>query len=223
MSEYSKEFVAKVKSYIHLAKKIGLNAVYEKFDEFETPLLTQLLLDSGINPLKELKWVPDNFAIDTSIPSDLIIPDNIYKIGEFSFFTAGLKRVVVGDNVKSIGKGAFANNHNLTEISISSYGNLTHIGDGAFSNLFSIQKIHIPEGVEILEKQVFEFDRQLKEVTLPSTLKHLGSGAFFGAKLARVFYNGTLEDFSRVDWADEYMDYVYLKDSSGDYMLYKFR
>jgi hypothetical protein len=223
MSDYSKEFVTKVKSYIHLAKKKGLNSVYEMFNEDETPLLTQLLLDSGINPLSELNWIPDNFATETSIPSDLIIPDHIYKIGEFSFFTAGLKRVEVGDNVRSIGKGAFANNPNLTQIEFSSYGNLTHIGDGAFSNLFSIQQIYIPEGVEIIEQQAFEFNKSLKGVTLPSSLKHLGSGTFFGASRVRVFYNGSLEDFSHIDWKDEYLDHVYCRDINGQWVLYKFR
>ena len=223
MSDYSKQFAAKVKSYIHLARKRGLNSVYEMFDEYETPLLTQLLLDSGINPMKELKWIPDNFAVETSITPDLIIPDHIYKIGEFSFFTAGLKSVRVGDNVRSIGKGAFANNPNLTQIGLSSYGNLTHIGDGAFSNLFSIKQIYIPEGVEIIEQQAFEFNKSLDEVTLPSTLKHLGSGSFFGASRVRVFYNGTFEDFSHIDWKDEYLDHVYCRDINGHWVLYKFR
>ena len=56
---------------------------------------------------------------------------------------------------------------------------VTQIPLKAFVHCTSLEKLHIPEGVEVLGLDCFAICTALKEVSLPSTLKAIHRGAFW--------------------------------------------
>ena len=66
------------------------------------------------------------------------------------------------------------------------------IGEAAFKHCFSIRRVTISEGIEVIENSAFELCVSLHEVTLPSTLKIIGSeteeiaGAFESTKINKI-------------------------------------
>lgn len=54
------------------------------------------------------------------------------------------------------------------------------IGERAFAENEEITSVTIPEGVEVIAKEAFYFARNIEEIILPSTLKRIGNSAFCG-------------------------------------------
>ena len=99
-----------------------------------------------------------------------------------------ITKVVVPENVVSIGVDAFLGCTNIEEVSLPS--SLRHIGRRAFVGLRYMKDIHIPEGVETIGDSVFSNCVNLENVSFPSTLKDLGSNLFQSDKLVTSLYKG---------------------------------
>ncbi len=100
--------------------------------------------------------------------TDLIIPDGITEIKNFSFYGCdGLTSVTIPNSVTSIGDGAFYDCDGLTEVTIPS--SVTAIGSDAFRSC---------DG--------------LTSVTIPNSVTGIGDGAFgYCSGLTTVNYNAT--------------------------------
>lgn len=99
-----------------------------------------------------------------------------------------ITKVVVPENVVSIGVDAFLGCTNIEEISLPS--SLRHIGRRAFVGLRYIKNINIPEGVETIGDTAFSNCVNLENISFPSTLKDLGSNLFQSDKLIASVYKG---------------------------------
>ena len=92
-----------------------------------------MLLKSGINPLNyNLTAIyPYQFYKQTGFGSDIILPDNITWIGEYSFRSCtDITKLIVGQNVKKIRSGAFRECSEIKEVVIPD--NVQVISDLAF-------------------------------------------------------------------------------------------
>ena len=99
-----------------------------------------------------------------------------------------ITKVVVPENVVSIGVDAFLGCTNIEEISLPS--SLRRIGRRAFVGLRYIKNINIPEGVETIGDTAFSNCVNLENISFPSTLKDLGSNLFQSDKLITSVYKG---------------------------------
>lgn len=96
----------------------------------------------------------------------------------------------VSGNIDEIAAYAFAYNQNLFTVHFKDNGKLTHIHDGAFQQCTSLHSIYLPEGLVYLGSRAFSGSRQLRAVSLPSTLKRIRYWTFDGCKeLEPVFVN----------------------------------
>lgn len=90
-----------------------------------------------------------------------------------------LKKIILPDNVKTIGENAFYNAIYLENINIPS--SLIKLGKYGFYNCqtLNFEELTLPAGMETLEAGVFSHCTSLTaKVSLPSTIKHIGSNAF---------------------------------------------
>ena len=99
-----------------------------------------------------------------------------------------ITKVVVPENVVSIGVDTFLGCTNIEEISLPS--SLRRIGRRAFVGLRYIKNINIPEGVETIGDTAFSNCVNLENISFPSTLKDLGSNLFQSDKLITSVYKG---------------------------------
>ena len=110
-----------------------------------------------------------------------------------------IKKVVIKNGVKNIGKYAFKNCKNLTSIkipnSVTSIGNsafdgcnsltsieipnsVTSIGDWAFYSCASLTSIEIPNSVTSIGDRAFEFCTGLISINIPNSITSIGDDAF---------------------------------------------
>ena len=97
-----------------------------------------------------------------------------------------LEKIVLPENVKSIGKRAFYNCTNLADIEIPK--SVTKIGDYAFFNCLRITNIEIPEGVRTISENSFRSCVRLETVELPDSITYIGYAAFYGCEALKRIY-----------------------------------
>lgn len=87
--------------------------------------------------------------------TELVIPDNITKIGQNAFAGNNIKNIVIPASVKEIGKYAFSTKNYLKDTcTVELSEGLVTIGDYAFRNKV-IEKIEIPSTVTGIKKNTF--------------------------------------------------------------------
>lgn len=115
------------------------------------------------------------FSFCTALES-IEFPDSIEEIGDWAFYSAGLKSVVVPDGITVL-NGTFSNCDLVTAILPES---LTVIGPSTFFSCIYLEKVNLPEHLIAIGERAFNNCRKLKEINIPSTVTQIGSGAFAG-------------------------------------------
>ncbi|MBQ8667018.1 MAG: leucine-rich repeat protein [Lachnospiraceae bacterium] len=113
--------------------------------------------------------------INTSNVRIVDLPTNIRNIGNKSFYGSGVTSITLGDGLQSVGASAFENCQDLTTATFSNNMSLQNIGAKAFAN----------SGLTTMTKE------DGAGVSIPYTVKMIGSGAFLGTKMSSL-------DFSNV-------------------------
>ena len=110
---------------------------------------------------------------------DLVIPDDVTKIGKRAFSgCSSLSSVTIPNSVTSIGGGAFYNCSSLTSVTIGN--SVTSIGEHAFSDCSSLSSIEIPNSVTSLGYSAFSGCSSLTSVTIGNSVTSIGYSAFSG-------------------------------------------
>lgn len=159
---------------------------YEAFYNCEN--LTSVSLPSTLKQIEDKAFY---YCINLK---NINFPANLVSIGWESFYESGLEKAIMGDKITSIGKEAFCDCENLTEVHLSEKlteiptslfdgceklqtvnipAHLKKIGDDAFWGCLSLTNLALPEGLEEIDYAAFA-QTGLQSITLPSTLKSLG-------------------------------------------------
>ena len=111
--------------------------------------------------------------------TQLKIGDNVTSIGNGAFYGCnGLTSVTIPDGVTSIGSGAFFNCSSLTSIAIPN--SVTSIGNAAFEACSALASITIPDGVTSIGSATFYNCNSLTSFTIPNSVTSIGDYAFSG-------------------------------------------
>ena len=135
----------------------------------------------------------------------ITIPDSITRIGQYAFENCtALSNLTLPDSITEIDGEAFSNCVSLGKVTLPK--NLTLLGNGVFENcnaeiifpasleripelgMNAVRKVNIPEGVKIIGEDAFWACSNLKEITLPSTITSIESGAFFNTSISGFNY-----------------------------------
>lgn len=88
-----------------------------------------------------------------------------------------VEKVVVGENITSVGDSAFTFFENLKEVQLPS--TLESIGDNAFAFCINLKSLDVPQNVNILGKDTFRKCTALTSITLPESLKAIPEGMLY--------------------------------------------
>ena len=127
-----------------------------------------------------------------------------------------LKRALLPDAVRWVGRGAFSNCRQMTEVRLSPgmraiapdtfsgchalktvelYPGLASIGDRAFEDCRALEALKLPGGVEMLGAGAFHRCSGLEQLDLPASLRFVGAGALSGCGGLKVLIlRGHLDD-----------------------------
>ena len=68
-------------------------------------------------------------------------------------------------------------------LTISLDDGITSVGAYAFYNYFYLEEVYLPDSVEAIDISAFDYDWGLKTITVPASLKYVGSRAFYNTLL----------------------------------------
>lgn len=160
--------------------------------------------------------------------SEVAIPESVIKIGDRAFSSSNIKSFTIGNSIESMGLSVFGHtpwfaaqpygeiyagnvfcdykikNHNITEINIKP--GTTVIAEGALGyqpyefsyDYLKVEELILPEGIKIIGEGAFSSLRDLKKVSIPSTIEKVYGFNFQYCKKLEVNYNGTSESWSKV-------------------------
>ena len=145
--------------------------------------------------------------------TDIVIRDGVETIGRDAFSGCSLlAEVTVPDSVKEIFPGAFADCPSLERIDVGegsseyrSVDGVVYTKDGKYLVACPGAKTEatVPNGVECIMNMAFYRSPALTYVTLPASVKRIGSMAFdICVSLTTVYYAGSQEDWSRIKVSD---------------------
>lgn len=154
-----------------VAKLTGLTEEGKKLKNIEIPKEYNL---------KKVTIIAEK-SLQKSTAELIIIPETIVTIEKNAFTGLKVKNIIIkGNNLKTIGIGAFALDSELTNINIPD--SVNDIGTTAFYWCSKLKSIKIPDGITSLGKNIFFYCTSLSELTLPSELEIIDTSAFAGCE-----------------------------------------
>ncbi|MCQ8262811.1 leucine-rich repeat protein [Streptococcus suis] len=144
---------------------------------------------------------------------EIVLPTTLTTIGYGAFENSGLEKLVLPASLTSIGDRAFAGISTLKEVVIPknvTYAPNIFTGSENLKNVTfedgitvipasilagtSVEEIHLPTSVEIIDSYAFSENKYLKKINLKDGVKAIHSGAFAGnSALAQVELPDSLE------------------------------
>ena len=100
--------------------------------------------------------------------------DYLYSVAPWK--NSGVKRIIIGDGVTTIGNSAFSECRSLTSVTIPN--SVTTIGDDAFIACSSLTSVTIPNSVTTIGLEAFIGCTNLQKVHIGKSVKAIGEYAF---------------------------------------------
>ena len=122
---------------------------------------------------KEVKAIKKDIFIGTDYINTIKIDMDIDKINDEMFMNSTFKKIILNDNIKTIGKEAFMNNVYLKEVE----GKVERIDISAFENDVSLKTIDLKSAREI-GKNAFKGCNSIKKLYISKNIKSVGKDAF---------------------------------------------
>lgn len=146
---------------------------------------------------------------------EVVIPNSVTEIGNYAFSGCkSLKEVVIPNGVTEIGDSAFWGCKSLEEVTIPN--SVTEIGDYAFWGCESLKKVVIPESVTIIGYTVFGRCKSLEGVVIPNSVTTIKNNAFCECESLKeiVIPNGVTEIGNSVFNSCESLTIIYWSDKA---------
>lgn len=129
----------------------------------------------------------------------VVLPNTVSRVGKKCFRDCSkLVDVTLPENLPALSETMFDGCESLREIKLPQ--GITSIPSACFSNCGNLRAIVIPEGVTDV-MSAFDHDYQLKDITIPSTLRNWKSG--FDCNNVRVHISD-FDSFARIDCESAY-------------------
>ena len=126
------------------------------------------------NPAENSDYAVSLYINDEQV-RDLVIPDGVRSIGDYSFCNFNLSSVTISNNATSIGSYAFKNS---TMMKVDIPNGVKTIGFAAFQGCDKLTSVTIPESVISIESNAFKRCSCLTSVVIPDNIASIGSSAF---------------------------------------------
>lgn len=165
------------------------------------------------------------------------IPDTVEMICHYAFSNCKkLHTVNMGNGVRIVLEGAFKNCANLENLTLSP--NISQTESEAFSNCNSLKELHIPKGFNDWAPEIFynnsitkltfedgieniggyatlwNYEKALKEVTFPASVKKLGEWTF-GDGVEHAYFLGDAPEFGKKPFGESKVTIHYKNGTKG--------
>ena len=114
-------------------------------------------------------------------------------LGLQAFARSGLKNVDISV-IENLGDSVFSNCENLERVT---FGKQKSLGYRMFYGAIKLNNVVLPEGMTMLNHEVFAYCHGLTEIALPSTLTIIGNQVFYNSGLTEINIPASLDSFGR--------------------------
>lgn len=151
--------------------------------------------NDGANPLNMTQTI----YVNGEDVTDLVVPADAVRIGSFAFYNnkftsidlgkgvteigasafrnaKGLTKVVIPDNVKSIGANVFAGCEKLADLTIGN--GIATVAEFAFDGCKALTAVVIPDNVITIDKSAFNMCTNLTDLTIGTGVENINDHAF---------------------------------------------
>ena len=211
--------LAEIKNNLDLVEDDDFDRLYEKVsrltfnigDEGALGMLSDILIEAGIDPLSVASPREDMFAYSEKVKS---IDYKYNRVPLGMFMMSSLENISFTSDLNEIEFPAFLRCKNLTSIDLSNT-NLKQLEPKTFQeceNMTSIvlpdhlltlpndfligcsslEKVVLPKNLEGIWEYTFNGCESLKELTLPKSVRNIRGFAFAGTGLEKLNYEGTV-------------------------------
>lgn len=119
----------------------------------------------------------DNLYLNGELLTDIVVPDNLTKINEYTFSSWDcLVNVQIGDNITDIESSAFSCCNNLKSVTLPN--TITKINSDTFSDCSSLTDLFIPVSVNTIGEDAFSNCDSLINVVIPNNVECIEASAF---------------------------------------------
>ncbi len=134
---------------------------------------------TGSGQMSDFEFMQSPWIDNIQLIRKIVISENVTSIGEFAFWGCdNLASIVIADSVTTIGRAAFAECNALTSINLPN--NLVSIGSDAFAPCAGLISITIPNSVITIGQGAFTGCSSLKNISLSSNLDKIEGYMFSG-------------------------------------------
>lgn len=146
-------------------------------------MLKTIKIPSGVTA------IPSSCFYECSSLESVAIPEGVTTIGSEAFQSCNLNALTLPESLEKIGIYAFSGNQSLKSVNIPA--KVKTIESNAFHNC-GLTDLVIQEGVQTIDNYAFE-SNSLQNLTLPSTIKSIGNGAFrYNNNLQSIICNAVM-------------------------------
>ncbi len=150
---------------------------------YSCKLLKTIKIPSGVTA------IPSSCFYECSSLENVTIPEGVTTIGGEAFYHCNLNALTLPESLETIGIYAFYRNSSLKSVNIPA--KVKTIESNAFHNC-GLTDLVIQEGVQTIGDYAFE-SNSLQNLTLPSTIKSIGNGAFrYNNNLQSIICNAVM-------------------------------
>lgn len=142
---------------------------------------------------------------------NIILPENLKKIGEWAFGDTKLEKVDIPNSVEKIGRMAFIWCDQLKNVRLSE--NIKEIKDSTFMGCSQLETLSIPKSVKSIEVWAFRW-AGLKTIDIPDSVESIGDEAFKQCdKLEKVTIGNSICYIADAAFSDCKIDKIILGDN----------
>lgn len=140
----------------------------------------------------------------------IVLPKTLKYISKKSLAEISTVHIELPGPVASLGESSFEGCEHLEAITLTE--GITKIPYRCFYDASALKSIYIPKGVVVIEENAFTSCNSLSTVLLPSTLTSIEDSAFEHVdRLSTVLYEGSREEFDKIDIANKNDDLLSAK------------
>ena len=177
---------------------------------------TTILYKAGIDPLKDMEYIPSYFLSFTDI-KDFTIPKNIISTNPLAFYNSSLEHINLS-RLDKLGRSTFFNCENFKEVTLPK--SLYYLGENCFGNCENLEKVIFDTSIDFIPPNCFQGCKKLTSIDLSRGTFIIGEEAFLESRLKSItvgiflqtinkyalpktctdiYYNGTKEQWKRVN------------------------
>lgn len=205
--EYLKQAATLIRDNKNLLEHREIEELFRLTVKYDIRGALGQLLYEGTNGtfLNFIDHLPNGAFYGAELPK-IVLPDNVLSIGADSFAQCSAATIVTPKDILIMGQASFRNSSIKSLPPIKEYPSEV-IPAETYYGCNNLEQVVIPDGVAQIGMGVFRDCANLKKITIPKTVIQFSSKCFADCpKLSLIEYEGTIKEWRDITKSPSYHD-----------------